>query len=25
LEVADGISDGKLSTDGIFDGADEGR
>jgi hypothetical protein len=25
LEVADGISDGKLGTDGIFDGADEGR
>ena len=25
LEVADGISDGKLSTDGIFDGADEGK
>jgi type III secretion translocon protein HrpF len=25
LEVADGISDGKLGTDGTFDGADEGR
>ena len=25
LEVADGISDGKLNTDGIFDGADKGR